>query len=137
MKTYKILTRIFPAIVLASVASYGMAYASGFPPPAPNYVHAYITNHTNQPLTIVSTPSHGTDLQSNPISVAVNGQVKIIDDGSTYYPAAFTTHIGVKGPGQCIASISLMGGAITQAGDGSDGFTCTTQGDHIVLNTKA
>ncbi|MDF1654496.1 MAG: hypothetical protein P1U34_05230 [Coxiellaceae bacterium] len=137
MKTIKTLTRIFPAIVLTSLASFGVAYAAGFPPPAPNYVHAYVNNNTNQPLTIASTASHGTYLQSNPTSAPVGGQVKIIDDGSTYYPAAFTTHIGVKGPGQCIASISLMGGAITQAGDGSDGFTCTTQGDHIVLTTKA
>ncbi len=137
MKKLNVLKIVAPTIIALTLGTISVAYA-GFPPPAPNYVHAYITNQTATAQPIITSAGSGTVIEGkhNPNLINANSQTEIIDDGSTYYPAAFTTHIGNSGPGQCVVQISLLGADITQqanGSNGSNGFTCSLQSDHIVL----
>ncbi|MDF1760198.1 MAG: hypothetical protein P1U40_06645 [Coxiellaceae bacterium] len=133
MKTKKTLTRLFPAIVLASVASFGMAYAAGFPPPPGNETHTSVINKTSVVLPIHSQAAHLTALVKNPTSVAINGTAEIVDDGNAYFPAAFTTTIGT-GANACVASVGLNSVVITKnVNPATAGYTCSVSNGQIVL----
>ncbi|MDF1796669.1 MAG: hypothetical protein P1U63_09055 [Coxiellaceae bacterium] len=132
MKTLKTVTRIFPTIILASIASYGIAYA-GFPPPPSNETHTAVINQTSVVLPIQSRAAHLTALVKNPTSVAINSTAAIVDDGNAYFPAAFTTTIGT-GAGACVASVGLNSVVITKNVNPTvTGYSCNVINGNIVL----